>query len=80
MGEAIRAIVEHDQTAFDAALGGLLRVHQGKAKFGGLRETPEGFLCLPGMSLSALALERGLEVNPESEYLSKGYLDYLLKH
>jgi hypothetical protein len=49
------------------------------AKFGGLRETPEGFLCLPAMSLSKMALERDLLISVESEYLSKGYLDYLLQ-
>lgn len=79
MGKTIKAIIEHDQVAFDAALGDLLKAHRGMAKFGGLRETPEGFLCLPAMSLSKMALERGMGVNAESEYLSKGYLDYLLQ-
>jgi tetratricopeptide (TPR) repeat protein len=80
MGQTIAAIIGRDQLAFDAAMDGLLRAHRGMAKFGALRETPEGFLCLPAMSLSAIALERGLEVNAESEYLSKGYLDHLLQH
>lgn len=79
MGQTIAAIIERDQLAFDMALGNLLKAHHGMARFGGLRETPEGFLCLPGMSLSVIALERGLEVGAESEYLSKGYLDYLLQ-
>jgi hypothetical protein len=79
MGKIVKAILDRDQTAFDVALDDLLRAHQGRAKFGELRETPEGFLCLPAMSLSKMALERGLEVNAESEYLSKGYLDYLLQ-
>ena len=78
MGETIRAIVDHDQTVFDTALGALLRAHRGMAKFGALRETPEGFLCLPAMSLSKLALDRGMQVVLESEYLSRDYLDYLL--
>jgi hypothetical protein len=80
MGKAIKAIVERDQTAFDAALDNLLRVHDGKVKFGELRETPYGFLCLPAMSLALMALRRSMKVNSESEYISKGYLDYLLQH
>jgi tetratricopeptide (TPR) repeat protein len=77
-GRTIKSIIEHSQPHFDEALGDLLDAHRGKAKFGGLRETPEGFLSLPAMSLSKIALERGLEINVESEYLSQGYLDYLL--
>lgn len=77
MGKTIQAIVERDQSAFDMALNDLLTAHRGKAKFGELRESPEGFLCLPAMSLSKIALDRGLVVTAESEYLSMGYLAYL---
>lgn len=49
------------------------------AKFGGLRETAEGFLCLPAMSLAKVALARKMAVDAHSEYLSSGYLDYLLR-
>jgi hypothetical protein len=77
-GKVIKTIIERDQLVFESALEDLLKAHQGMAKFGSLRETPRGFLCLPAMSLSKMALERGMEVNVESEYLSKGYLAYLL--
>jgi hypothetical protein len=76
-GQAITAITAHDQISLDTALAGLLDAHRGMAKFGGLRETPEGYLCLPAMALSKVALDRGMAVNVESEYLSKGYLEYL---
>ena len=76
-GAVIQAVIERDQSAFVEALSRLLDAHRGMAKFGGLRETPEGFLCLPAMSLSKMALERGMVVDVESEYLSKGYLGYL---
>jgi hypothetical protein len=79
MGETIKAIIERNQAAFDVALNDLVEAHRRLVKFGGLRETPEGFLCLPAMSLSKIALERGLEINVESEYLSRGYLDYLFQ-
>ena len=78
MGKTIQAIIEGDQPSFDAALEELLKAHRGQAKFGGLRETPEGYLCLPAMSLSKLAWEKGMTINAESEYLSKGYLEYLI--
>ena len=47
------------------------------AKFGGLRETPEGYLCLPAMALAKVAIDRGMAVGVENEYLSKGYLEFL---
>jgi hypothetical protein len=57
----------------------LIEAHYGMAKFGGLRETAEGFLCLPAMSLAKVALARKMAVDAHSEYLSSGYLDYLLR-
>jgi tetratricopeptide (TPR) repeat protein len=77
MGQTIQAIIAGEQSAFDAALDALLQAHRGMAKFGGLRETPEGFLCLPAMSLSKMALDRGMGLNAESEYLAKEYLEYI---
>jgi len=77
MGKVIEATIQRNQSAFGDALDTLLQAHGGMAKFGGLRDTPEGFLCLPAMSLAKIALQRGLSVGTESEYLSKGYLDYL---
>jgi tetratricopeptide (TPR) repeat protein len=79
MGTTIKAIIGRNQAEFDAALDDLLRAHRGRAKFGALRETPEGFLCLPAMSLAKMALQRSMNVKSESEYMSKGYLDYLLQ-
>jgi tetratricopeptide (TPR) repeat protein len=78
-GRTVRALIALDQLALDDALDELLEAHRGMAKFGGLRETPEGYLCLPAMSLSKMALERDLEVNVVSEYLARGYLNYLLQ-
>jgi tetratricopeptide (TPR) repeat protein len=79
IGKTLQAIVDQDQSSFDLALDELLRAHRGQAKFGGLRETPEGYLCLSAMSLSKVALQRGLPINAQSEYLSLRYLDFLLQ-
>jgi hypothetical protein len=76
-GHAVQAIMERDQTALDTSLVVILQAHRGMAKFGGLRETPEGYLCLPAMALAKVALDRGMTANIASEYLSKGYLEYL---
>lgn len=76
-GQAVQAIMERNQTTLDNALTVVVLAHRGMAKFGGLRETPEGYLCLPAMALAKLALDRGMTVNVESEYFVKGYLEYL---
>jgi len=52
MAKTLRAIVDQDQPAFYLALDEWLGAHRGQAKYGGLRETPEGYLCLSAMSLS----------------------------
>jgi hypothetical protein len=77
-GQVIEAIVSRDQTAFDQAMVGLIKAHRGMAKYGSLRETPLGFLSLSAMGLSKMALDRGMSVNVESEYLPRGYLNYLV--
>jgi hypothetical protein len=77
-GLTIQAIQDHDQSAFDSSLRSLLKVHEGKAKFGELRLTPSGWLCLPAMVLSYLAFRENLSVNVESDYFSLGYLEYIM--
>jgi len=76
-GKIFEAIVSRDQLVFDSTLNELITVHHRMATYGSLRETPLGFLCLGAMALSKMALERGMVVNIESEYLSKEYLDYI---
>lgn len=78
-GKTIQAIIDRDQPGFDQALEELLRAHRGMATVGGIRESPEGFLCLQAMSLARLAGERGMAANAESEYLNKDYLQFLLE-
>ena len=77
-GFALQAILDRNQEAFTQALQAFLKAHEGMAKYGGLRYTSEGWLCLPAMSLSYAAHQKGLKVEVENEYLSMGYLAYLL--
>ena len=80
MGQALQAIVKEDQALFHEASANLLKAHEGMAKHGALRETAEGLLCMPAMSLAYMARKRGLKVEIENDYLSIGYLEYLLQH
>ncbi len=80
IGEVVAAIAQRNQQSFDDALKHLLIAHRGMAKFGGLRETPLGYLCLSAMCLAKLARERGLTINAESEYFSQAYLAFLDQH
>ena len=77
IGQTIEAISRRNQQGFDTALVGLLEAHKRMAKFGAIRESPEGFVSLAGTCLSKLALDRGMRVEVNSEYLPIEYLRYL---
>ena len=79
-GFVLQAILDGDQAAFTQSLQLLLKAHEGMAKYGDLRLTPEGWLCLPAMTLSYLACQKSLKVEIENEYLSLGYLANLLEN
>jgi hypothetical protein len=72
-GEAFQAIVNHNETEFNQALSALLKIHDGQAKHGALRETAEGLICMPAMSLIYLAMKNGIAITTESEYIAPDY-------
>ncbi len=76
-GLILQAILDRNQTGLDHGLEQLLQVHTGKAKHGELRWTPEGLLCMLGMSLAYLALKQGMTVDIANDYLNVDYLKYL---
>lgn len=78
-GFMLQAILDKDQEAFTQSLKLLLEAYAGMAKHGELRLSPEGWLCLPAMTLAFLACQKGLAIEIENEYLSAGYLKYLLE-
>jgi hypothetical protein len=78
-GEALLAINEKDQTGLESALISLLKAHEGKAKYGALRETSEGLLCMSAMTLAIAGIKHGLSVDMDSNYFSNGYIKFLLK-
>jgi len=77
-GQAISALVDQDHAGLRESLDELLAAHRGMAKHGALRETPEGFLCMPAMSILLLARRRGLLISVTSEYVSMEYVEHLL--
>jgi hypothetical protein len=77
IGQALQAILEKENDKFNTALATVLKAHEGQAIRGGLRSTPEGFLCMPAMSLCYVAFTHDLNVTIDNEYLSNGYINFL---
>ena len=77
-GKVLKAIIENETLALHIALEELLRVHAGQAKYGILRESAEGLLCMSAMALMYTARKRGIHIEIENEYLSNGYVEYIL--
>jgi hypothetical protein len=77
LGYSLQAIIENDQISFGFALESILAIHKGQATHGALRETPEGWLCMPAMTLIYLAMKQNFQININSEYLDAGYIKYL---
>jgi hypothetical protein len=76
-GLSLRAILDQDQKQFSNSIQLLLKAHNGIAKFGGLRLSPEGWLCLSAMSLCFLADKVQLDIDIENDLLSLSYLNYI---
>ena len=76
-GYTLQAIIDRDQNSFETSIKALLKSHESKAKYGDLRWSPEGWLCLPAMTLAFIAIHQGLTVDFKNDYISKGYLSFL---
>jgi hypothetical protein len=73
LGQSLQAITTKCEIEFNQALDGLLKIHDGQAKHGALRETAEGLICMPAMSLIYLAMKNGISITVESEYIAPDY-------
>lgn len=80
MGDAIQSMVESNEDQFNSSMEDILKIHNGMAKHGIIRESPERYLCLTAMSLGLLAIRKNISLNIENEYFSPGYLMYLLSN
>lgn len=77
IGQGLLAISQRNEIAFAQSLQALLKAHDGMAKHGLLRESPEGLLCLPAMSLIYTAWKNNILVNFDNQYISIEYLNYI---
>ena len=57
----------------------MLKAHEGMAKFGALRESSEGLICMPAMSVAYIAFKRNLGIDIKNDYLPLQYIDFLLE-
>jgi hypothetical protein len=78
IGLCVQALEQNDQSGFDNGLTKLLDAHKGMAVHGGLRDTPEGGLCMPAMVLIYLAKLRGMKIELENKYVSQEYIDFII--
>jgi Immunity protein 49 len=65
----IKAIVSGDQASLNRAITDLIEAHKWEALRGEYRLMDEGLICLPGMTLAKLALERNMAAPVKSDYL-----------
>jgi tetratricopeptide (TPR) repeat protein len=77
IGQVFQSLEENDSLGLENSIVNLLAVHKGRAKYGELRETAEGLICLPAMSLAYVARKRNMIIEIENEYLPLSYLDYV---
>jgi len=74
-GRALQAIIGGNKSAFRDQLCEILRIHDGQAKHGGLRETAEGLICMPAMSIIFLGVQKEMIVEIQSEYIAPDYFE-----
>ncbi|WP_067721458.1 immunity 49 family protein [Nocardia yamanashiensis] len=69
------AIADSDQKRFDALLAQALKRHRKYFGAGKKRTSLDGFLSVPLLGLACWARDRGLQVDVESEYIPKGFIE-----
>lgn len=79
IGAIVQSIVSRDQDRMNLSLRNLLDIHNRSAKYGSLRETPEGLICLNAMSLAHCAIQRNLDIQHNGYYLPMDYLEFLYR-
>jgi hypothetical protein len=77
IGTIAQSVVNRDQDRLNLSLQNLLDIHNKSAKYGSLRETPEGLICLNAMSLAHCAIQRNLDIQYNGYYLPIDYLEFL---
>jgi hypothetical protein len=68
-GQLFSAICEGDTQKFNDLLKYYLTIHDRQVKYGALRNTPEGLICMSAMSMIYIALRKGIPINVKSIYI-----------
>lgn len=77
IGTIAQSIVNHDQEKLNLSFRNLLDIHNRSAKYGSLRETPEGLISINALSLAYCAIQRDLDIQHNNYYLPIDYLEFL---
>jgi hypothetical protein len=72
---AVRAAAEGDAAAWNGAIALLIKAQEDEAKRGEYKRMPNGLMCLPGLAVAKLGIERGLTCNTNSDYLPLALLE-----
>ncbi|XXT18669.1 Imm49 family immunity protein [Sorangium sp. So ce429] len=65
----LRGVAERAEDLWNEAIADLVKAHEVEAKKGEYKRSEEGFMCLPGLALAKLGMERGLTCRVRSIYL-----------
>lgn len=78
-GIALEALLNKDELGFQIAIKGLLKVHEGMAKRGNLRNSAEGLLCTSAMTMVYTAFQHQMPIEIENEYFSMDFLKFIMQ-
>jgi len=78
MGNIFQAIVDSNQNRFDVSLRNLLNLHKKAARYGSLRDTPEGLISLSALSLAYCAVKKNLYIDYTDSNFPIQYINFLL--
>jgi Immunity protein 49 len=73
--QGLRALVEGNPKNLNTEIAALVKAHEQEAQKGEYKLSTEGFICLPGLALAQLGLDRGLACDVQSAYLPLELLD-----
>jgi len=73
--KGLDALVSNNEAGWQAALQESLDAHLKEVKTGSYRQDYKGFICMPGMMLAKLGMEKGWKVDIDSLYLPLALLE-----
>ncbi len=77
IGMALSCLMEKNEKELELSFTQILRAHDGCARFGELKASAEGFLCLPANSIYLATIENQLSIDFKNGYLADKYMAYI---